>query len=122
MKKYKALETTSTIFEVMGYIIALVGFFVVIYLLGTNDFIYALLVILSAFLLTLSHLFISQMIKLFIDIEENSRVIISKLSTSSGKEENNAATDNASNTIFCTNCGMENAADASNCKSCNQKL
>jgi len=73
--KYPALRIISGIFKVLGWIIALISVISTFYFLSEEDGIQFLAIasILGGGILTLSFLSISEIIKVFIDIEENTR-------------------------------------------------
>lgn len=77
--RYPALKTISIIFSVLAWIVAIASIFVFFYfLIAEEEGILSIVAILVGGLLTIGILSTSEIIKVFIDIEENTRKIAEK--------------------------------------------
>jgi len=79
--RYPALKTISIIFSVLAWIIALASIFAFLYfLIAKEEGILSIVAILVGGLLTIGLLSISEIINVFMDIEENTRKTAEKKS------------------------------------------
>jgi len=75
-KKYPALLTISKIMNILGWVIAAIGVIISVYIFrhdGPGGIVTAILILIGTVFLTLSFLAYSELIKLLIDMERNTR-------------------------------------------------
>jgi len=71
--RYSALKTISGLISILGYTIIIIGFAVMLYLLNENQTFYGIGILIASIIISLPLLAFSNLISVFIDIEQNTR-------------------------------------------------